>query len=226
VDEAHHVMPRERDAATIASPGDASGIMLISVHPDLIAPVVLQAITHVVILGKKPKEAIKAFATTVGETAPRLGDGKLAHREAIVWDRRDDSASRVKIERDTQRLKRHTRKYAEGDLGPDRSFYFTGPQNQMKIRAQNLVLFSQIGEGVDDETWNYHLKRGDYSAWFREQIKDKRLADAVAKIEEKVTDPEESRRLIREAIEVDYTLPAGEASGWESEDPEHQTVKR
>jgi HAD superfamily hydrolase (TIGR01484 family) len=222
VDEAHHVMPRERNVATIASPGDASGVMLISVHPDLIAPAVLQAITHVVILGKKPKESIKAFASTVGETAPKLGESKLAHREAIVWDRRKESASRVKIQRDTQRLKRHTRKYAEGDLGPDRSFYFTGPQNRMNLRAQNLMLFSQIGEGVDDDTWNYHLKRGDYSAWFREHIKDEKLADKVAQIEKKVPSAEDSRRLIREAIEVDYTLPAGEATGWESEDADHQ----
>ena len=71
--------------------------------------------------------------------------------------------------------------YAEGDVGPVLSFYFRGPEAGLNLRAQNLIIFTQIAEGLDDETWSYHLRRGDYSRWFREVIKDAELADeAVA----------------------------------------------
>jgi hypothetical protein len=104
---------------------------------------------------------------------------------------------------------RHRRKYAEGQLPPERSFYFRGPQHKMNLRAQNLILFLQIGDGVDDETWQYHLRQGDFSRWFREAIKDENLAAAAKRVESltKAT-PQESRALIRAAVEQDYTVPA------------------
>ncbi|WP_243713820.1 hypothetical protein [Nostoc sp. 106C] len=46
-------------------------------------------------------------------------------------------------------------------------------------------MFTQIAEGVDEETWLFHLQRGDYSRWFREAIKDESLAEEVEKIEKK-----------------------------------------
>jgi hypothetical protein len=56
-----------------------------------------------------------------------------------------------------QQLQRHKRKYTEGELGPDRSFYFRGPENSLNLRAQNLMVFLQIADGVDDVTWMYPL---------------------------------------------------------------------
>jgi len=103
---------------------------------------------------------------------------------------------------------RHLRKYAEGDLGPERSFYFQGPEKKLNLKAQNLTTFVQLAEGVDDETWRYHLKRGDISDWFRRSIKDEGLASDAGKIENMDTPPEESRRLIKKAIEGRYTLPS------------------
>ena len=37
----------------------------------------------------------------------------------------------------------------------------------MNLRAQNLMIFLQIAEGIDDRTWEHHLRKGDYSEWFR-----------------------------------------------------------
>jgi len=71
----------------------------------------------------------------------------------------------------------------EGELGEDRSFYFRGPHGRLHLRAQNLVLLLQIGDGVDDETWEYHLRCGDYSRWVRESIKDEDLAADVRTID-------------------------------------------
>jgi len=62
---------------------------------------------------------------------------------------------------------------------------------------------------VDDATWEYHLRRGDYSRWFCEAIKDKELAGAAASVERDMdVDPSESRGRIAALIEERYTLPA------------------
>jgi hypothetical protein len=105
--------------------------------------------------------------------------------------------------------RRHRRKYAEGALPPDRSFYFRGPTGALNLRAQNLILFAQMADGVDEPTWMHHLRRGDYSRWFTEAIKDEELAEAARRLEQR-TDlaPGESRRLMRAAIEEHYTMPA------------------
>jgi hypothetical protein len=42
----------------------------------------------------------------------------------------------------------------------------------------------QISEGIDDETWLYHLYNAEYSKWFGEAIKDDELAKHTAAIEE------------------------------------------
>jgi len=69
--------------------------------------------------------------------------------------------------------RRHLHKYADGDVGSNRSFYFTGPDRRLNLRAQNLLLFMQIGGGVDDATWLHHFKRADYSNWIRNVINDR-----------------------------------------------------
>jgi hypothetical protein len=93
-------------------------------------------------------------------------------------------------------------------LGPDNSFYFRGPAGKLKLRAQNLETFNQLAEGVDDDTWLYHLNRGDYSRWFRERIKDERLAVEAEEVEQsKDRSPAESRQAIRAAVEKHYTGP-------------------
>jgi hypothetical protein len=103
---------------------------------------------------------------------------------------------------------RHQRKYAEGELGEDRSFYFRGPNASLNLRAQNLERFKQIGDGVDDTTWEYHLKRHDVSRWFREVIKDEDLAAEAVQIESDDLTPDDSRARMRLAIERRYTAPA------------------
>jgi hypothetical protein len=101
-------------------------------------------------------------------------------------------------------LRRHRRKYAEGDL-QEKSFYFRGADKQLKLRAQNLTLFLQMAEGVDAGTWRYHLERGDYSRWVRTSIKDTALADQLQDIERANLAPEESLARIRAAVERLYT---------------------
>ena len=105
--------------------------------------------------------------------------------------------------------RRHRRNYAEGELSPDQSFYFRGPESKLHLRAQNLITFQQLAEGVDDDTWLFHLRRQDYSRWFEDMIKDPDLAKAAAAIEQ---NPDlsaiDSRDQIKELIHSRYTAPA------------------
>ncbi len=105
---------------------------------------------------------------------------------------------------------RHSRKYAEAELTPDRSFFFRGPEDKLNLRAQNLVTFLQLMDGVDEETWLYHFQSGEISAWFRKNIKNDELADEAAKIESENGNlsAAESRARFRQLIEARYTMPA------------------
>jgi hypothetical protein len=112
----------------------------------------------------------------------------------------------VRVQPPTSEIRRHRRKYAEGKLGPDRSFYFKGPTGKLNLRAHNLTMFIQIAEGLDDETWLHHLRRGDYSQWIREAIKDEALANEVHEIEKDGREaPNKTRADVIEAINRRYT---------------------
>src|SRR5262249_26560493 len=101
----------------------------------------------------------------------------------------------------------------EGELPLDRSFYFRGPEGKLNLRCRNLVFFLEVAAGVDDETWLYHLRQGDYSRWFREAIKDKDLATEAEQIERLKGLPDaDSREQTRQAVERRYPLPAAAAA--------------
>ena len=67
-------------------------------------------------------------------------------------------------------------------MDPEHRFYFKGPKGELNLAAQNLRIFMQVGEGVDDDTWLHHLKQGDYTQWFREIIKDEQLAEKAERL--------------------------------------------
>jgi hypothetical protein len=69
-------------------------------------------------------------------------------------------------------------------------------------------MFTQLADGVDEETWLYHLRQQDYSHWFRDAIKDETLATAAADVETSDLSAAESRDRIKAAINQRYTLPA------------------
>ena len=128
---------------------------------------------------------------------------------ALRWRRSaPDTYTRIALEPTKTQRRRHLRKYAEGELPEDRSFYFQGPEGKLKLRAQNLITFMDLADGVDDDTWEFHLHRGDVSRWVREGIKDDELANRIAQIEREGGDALASRRAIRKFIEATYTLPA------------------
>ena len=79
----------------------------------------------------------------------------------------------------------------------------------MNLRAQNLIVFRQLADGVDDATWLHHLRNGDYSHWMETAIKDRSLAQVVHEVEDMPdVSAHDSRQRVASAIEERYTLPA------------------
>jgi HAD superfamily hydrolase (TIGR01484 family) len=210
-DEAHHLLPAAWQPATSALTPALPGLLLITVHPDQVAPAVLAAVDLVIAVGASPERTMASFSEALGRPAPATAPVTLEPGEALVWPRRvSPQPFRLWSVPGRTERRRHQRKYAEGELGADKSFYFRGPEGTLNLRAQNLILFLQLVDGVDDATWLYHLHQGDYSRWFRDSVKDAGLAADAARIEaSNHLSAHASRAGIRAAIERRYTLPAG-----------------
>jgi hypothetical protein len=138
---------------------------------------------------------------------------ELPTGKALYWRIGEPSASIIELEPPQHERTRHSRKYVEGNLGAERAFYFRGPDGRLNLKAHNLQLFLQIGDGVDDATWDFHGGRNDYSRWIRDQIKDAQLADEIETIERDATPAAAKRAAIRTAVDKRYTLPADVSSG-------------
>jgi hypothetical protein len=162
------------------------------------------------VVGDEPGQMLASVATRIERPAPPLPEGGLPAGEALIWRPASDEAPlRFRSIPPKTERHRHRRKYATGELGEDKSFYFRGADGRLNLRAQNLQLFLQLADGVDDDTWSYHLGNHDYSQWVRRAIKNDELADELAQIEQsQELSPVDSRRQMREAIGRVYTLPA------------------
>lgn len=181
-------------------------MMYVTVEPGSVSHSALMDVNVVVTTARGAHETLFAFARATGREPPELPD---VSEDPIYWRVEEHTALAVSVAAPQEEHLRHARKYARGDLGPDRSFVFRGPKGALHLRAQNLALFVQIASGLDDGTWLYHLHRGDYSRWMGDAIKDPDLANDVRGVEVRADMPaHESLARVREAIERRYTLPA------------------
>jgi hypothetical protein len=177
---------------------------------DLLSTAILERLNTLLVIGPEAADILQHFARAGKTPVPIWNSKPPAMGEVLHWTRTGKVPPQVvKTHPCRQARRRQRRKYAQGDLPPDRSFYFKGPEKKLNLRAQNLILFLQLADGVDDATWEYHRREGDYSRWLKDSIKDADLAAEVARIEALAKiDPLEGRQQIRAAIERDYTLPA------------------
>ncbi|MCS6263599.1 MAG: HAD family hydrolase [Nitrospira sp.] len=211
VDETHHLLPVDGNPTTPGLMKDLTGMIYVTVHPDHIEHSILKTVDIVFTLGKSPDGTLKQYCAAIQQAPPAATAARLQPGRAIMWDRTSGTTPFVlEIAPSTIERRRHRRKYAEGELPPEQSFYFRGPAGQLNLRAHNLLLFMQLGEGVDQMTWTHHLRSHDYSTWIKQVIKDEALAQRVLEVEQETHLPAEaSRQLIRRAIEERYTVPAG-----------------
>jgi Helicase HerA, central domain len=201
IDEAHHVSSREQPSAVF--PSDLPAVF-ITTYPENLSSEALAAVQSIIVVGDRANEVlascVKAVGGTVHVEASPLRDGQV-----LYWERSAGVVDVVSVGRAKQQLMRHTRKYAEGRLGEDISFYFRGPENALKLRAYNLATFMEIAQGIDDATWMFHLSRGDYSRWFRETIKDPELAAEIEPVQS-TKDAGGSREAIFQAFKRRYVV--------------------
>ncbi|HET9846475.1 MAG TPA: HAD-IIB family hydrolase [Nitrospira sp.] len=209
VDETHHLLPTKW-RATVASMRDLKGMLYVTVHPDQLSPHVLDTVDIAVAVGEQPMSTLQAVANHKGLSVPPGLSSTLGAGEALLWrvgGGHTPEAFMMTVSRTERR--RHRRKYAEGELPPERSFYFRGPEGKLNLRAQNLIVFRQLADGVDDATWLHHLRNGDYSHWMETAIKDPSLAQVVHDVEDMPDlSAHDSRQRVASAIEERYTLPA------------------
>ncbi len=210
IDEAHHMLPAENEAISPRLPADFDHVIYVTVHSGHLAKSALSGARWLVVLGDDIADSVASFADAVGETVPPSIPASVETGRALVWPvGQHRSPFEVKVVPPTDEHRRHLRKYATGTLGEDRSFYFRGPENALNLRAQNLEMFCQIGDGVDNDTWLHHLVAKDYSTWLRDCIKDSELADEIERIELAADgDIDVIRGNVRAAIEKRYTKAA------------------
>ncbi|MFC5835308.1 HAD-IIB family hydrolase [Nonomuraea insulae] len=209
LDETHHLMPAELRQIPINEAADVGSLVMITVHPDAVSPAALRLMTSAIAVGAGVADTLAAIAQADGHEAPHVESNASAgetEREPALWPVGSPTAQGFTLTPARAERTRHRRKYAAGTMSKDKSFYFTGPDDRLHLRARNLHTFVELAEGVDDETWQHHLSRGDYSAWIRDRLGDAELAEQVAGLEKDTA--EDSRRRVADLINERYTLPA------------------
>lgn len=210
VDEAHHLVPASWQPAA-ELPLRPHGTLYITVHPDRVARAVLAKLDTLIVVGDHVDQTVRELCAVLGMRNPTFAaTGTLPPGEALYWRIGTPATVAVRIDPPETERTRHQRKYMNGNLGKDRSFYFRGPDGKLNLAAPNLQLFVHLAGGVDDDTWLFHARNHDYSRWVRAQVKDAELADEIERIERH---PTPSRDAVRAAIERRYTLPADQPSG-------------
>lgn len=214
IDEAHHVWPTTWEPAGLVRAEMLDRIQFITLEPRLLPASALASVDLVLAIGKSPGATLRDFAEAVRVPAPPEQFSDLEHGTVVAWQVQPYGKPQlIKLAPTRSQRRRHVRKYAEGELEPENSFYFRGPEQKLNLRAQNLMVFLQMADGVDDDTWGYHLQAGDYSKWFRDQIKDPELADEAAAVAaDRKWTAQESREQVRRLVEARYTLVAAPAT--------------
>lgn len=202
-DEAHHLIPAASTMVAGCLPADFNNFIVISTSPHALHPAVLEKIGTIITIGENPAYPFQQVGERLHIPIPGYIP-PLAEGEVCVW--RLDSGQPpfiVRYHPPHQLRLRHKKKYAMGDMG-DNSFVFTGPGGHLHLVANNLLLFAHIAEGIDDDTWYYHLHRHDFTRWFRDTIHDEELANVAEKAAGS-DDPACSRRQILTFISSKYT---------------------
>jgi hypothetical protein len=118
IDKAHHLLPTSWRPSSTTLPQELSGLMLITVHPDHLAPAVLSLIDTIVAVGEAPEEAIEAFSAALERSGdageprqarlPASGPTRLENGEALVWSRASgEPPSRLRLAPPRGERRRH-----------------------------------------------------------------------------------------------------------------------
>jgi hydroxymethylpyrimidine pyrophosphatase-like HAD family hydrolase len=205
IDEAHHLMPEDGSPPADVLSSLDEGLCLISLAADQLPPEVRRLCNA--LASTRPDEFLRAQAALDWKPRRAADSVPMAAGEMLLAQN-GGPAETVRFVVDERRSthRRHVRKYAEGELPPDRSFYFRGPQGRLNLRAANLIRFCELAEGLDEATWDFHRRRHEYSAWIRERIKDPELAQDAEALESDGLDGAPARQELLQAIRRRYAV--------------------
>lgn len=197
IDEAHHVAP---STVKTTLPEGLDNFLLISVAVDEIDPSLVKKVSTVMVVGEDSAGPLKKFCV-VREIEKPENIPAIRDNEACIYDDTGQTPYVIKYNPPTKLQQRHKRKYAHGEMGED-SFIFTGKENKLNLKANNLAMFTHLAEGIDDDTWIYHLKRKDFRKWFESSVNDDALAAVSEEAENK--NAADSKKIILDYIRQKY----------------------
>jgi len=206
VDEANHLMPVETAHTFFSLPANLNNIWLVTTEPNTLHKGIFSAIKTLIAIGEEPGKILEQFATHKNVPFATKSLQALPKGEAWVWQP-DTHPQPYTIEaKDPVHVtKRHKRKYTTGVMEYN-SFFFRGPENKLNLKAYNINVFAQLAEGVDEKTWLYHLKKNDYSGWFKNALHDPTLAGLIYEVEQTNDNAESSKQAILKFIKETYTV--------------------
>lgn len=195
IDEAHYMAPASWQPAEEWNQDELKSFMFVTAYPDRISQAVLQSAEWIVSVSETPGQLLSTCCERLGVPAPTIpameGDGT---KEALAW--RQGASSAVWFHREVveSEAKRHRKSLMDGEMDDTLQFVFRGADRKLNLKAKNLREFMRLAEGLDDDTWHFHLREHHYSQWFREVVKDQELADVAEEIEQNEgIPPHESR---------------------------------
>jgi hydroxymethylpyrimidine pyrophosphatase-like HAD family hydrolase len=200
-DEAHHLLPSQMDMDSIPA---FNNFILISTSPHALNREIVKQVGMMIVLGENTEYPIEQFCKLRDVEMPQHIPS-LAKGQAAIWDvENNQDPYSISFNMPNQLMQRHKKKYASGDMAGN-SFIFTGPENKLSLKATNLIMFVHLAEGIDDDTWLFHLNRKDYWNWFTQTVHDEDLAAVATEAEKKNPNAGESKRMILDAINQKYT---------------------
>lgn len=126
IDEAHHLLPTSESPTQATLKALEKNVVLVTAHLDHVARPALECVTGAVIVGRDPEGTFNALAR--GRSQPDIALPPHEDDANLTWWLRTGSPpvsfQPVAPAADRQR---HHRKYAEEELGEDRSVYLRGP---------------------------------------------------------------------------------------------------
>ena len=177
IDEAHYPLPAKWGPVEDLQLEELRSVMYITAFPEQLPQVVLRGVDLFVAIGDDPRKNLADYCELLPEPAPEVAPPPdTAGPHTLAWWRQLGPPAWIRPAPARGEHERHRHGYLEGDMDPEHRFYFRGPKGELNLAAQNLRIFMQLGEGVDDETWLHHLRAGDYVRWFRDVIQDEDLA--------------------------------------------------
>lgn len=181
---------------------ELAGMIFITAYHDRISTAVFEHVVWIISIAEVPETAIAQCCEIMNVKLPEFHPPEdLGNHQALAWRRGNDRPTWFSRFAPASEGQRHQHSYYEGEMDEELQFVFRGPEEKLSLSSANLKEFIKTAKGVDDETWLHHLRRHDYSGWFRDIIKDDALAAEIEDIERtQDLSPAKSRGLITNHI--------------------------